>query len=286
MIDGDVPAVLAPRQTARWVGLVYGALPPVDDPAEAYHEASKVSPTQIGRQIEGARRLDASIDLQISSARAVKRLGGPTVELPAPRLPACSLWQAIAARRSRRSFLGEAIDASDLACILQSSYGVTSSVEAADGSRLLPLRAVPSGGALYPLELFVVALRVDGIGPGLYHFDPLRPALETMQTDTVPDEVARLSTYPEIVSPCSALLLLAAVFGRSRFKYGLRALRFTLLEAGHAAQNAVLAATALGLGAVPLGGFYDRPTDDFIGLDGVNESVLYSIAVGVIDPGR
>ena len=66
---------LAPRQTARWLGLVYGDPPALDDPAEAYHEASKISPTQIGRQIEGARRLEASIDLQVSSTRAVKRLG-------------------------------------------------------------------------------------------------------------------------------------------------------------------------------------------------------------------
>ena len=65
---------LAPRQTARWLGLVYGDLPALDDPAEAYHEASKISPTQIGRQIEGARRLEASIDLQLSSTRAAKRI--------------------------------------------------------------------------------------------------------------------------------------------------------------------------------------------------------------------
>jgi SagB-type dehydrogenase family enzyme len=72
----------------------------------------------------------------------------------------------------------------------------------------------------------------------------------------------------------------AAVFGRTRFKYGLRGYRFALLEAGHVAQNVVLTATALGLAAVPLGGFYDRPTDEFLGLDGVNESTLYTIALG------
>lgn len=277
---------LARRQTARWVELVYGTAPLADDPAEAYHEASKVSPTQIGRQIEGARRLDASLDLQISSTRAVTRLGGRPVDLPAPRRPAYGLWEAIETRRSRRDFLGEAIGAADLAAVLQSAYGVTSAVEAPDGSRALPLRAVPSGGALYPLELYVVALRVDGLDSGLYHFDPLRPTLETVRSGVGPEDVADLSAYPEIVTPCSALLVIAAVFGRSRFKYGLRAFRFTLLEAGHAGQNAVLAATALGLGAVPLGGFYDRRTDDFLGLDGVEASTLYSVAIGVVEPGR
>jgi SagB-type dehydrogenase family enzyme len=68
-------------------------------------------------------------------------------------------------------------------------------------------------------------------------------------------------------------------------KYGLRGYRFALLEAGHVGQNLVLAATGLGLGAVPLGGYYDRPTDELLGLDGVNESTLYLVAVGRIRAG-
>ena len=138
----------------------------------------------------------------------------------------------------------------------------------------------PSGGALYPLELYVAALRVDGLEPGLYHFDPLRNGLETIRIGIDGAEVAALSTYPEIVAGCAALLLVAAVFGRSRFKYGQRAYRFALIETGHVGQNVLLAATALGLAAVPLGGYYDRRADEFLGLDGVNESTLYTVAVG------
>jgi SagB-type dehydrogenase family enzyme len=271
---------LAPRQTARWLRLVYGDPPALDDPAESYHEASKISPTQIGRQIEGARRLEASIDLQVSSTRAVKRLGGVPAELPPPRRPDSNLWEVIEARRSRREFAPDPIAFDELATLLHAGYGVTHRLESPDGSGSLPLRAVPSGGALYPLEVYIAALRVDGLGAGLYHFDPFLGSLEIVRIGLSADEVAVLSTYPEIVSPCSALLLAAAVFGRTRFKYGLRGYRFALLEAGHVGQNVVLAATALGLAAVPLGGFYDRPTDEFLGLDGVNESTLYTIAVG------
>jgi SagB-type dehydrogenase family enzyme len=277
---------LARRQTARWVGLVYGTMPALDDPAEAYHEASKISATQIGRQIEGARRLDSSADLQISSTRAVKRLGRATAELPPASRPACTLWDAISTRRSLRAFGTNPIATEDLAVALDAAYGVTHVLESPDRSGALPLRAVPSGGALYPLEVYVAALRVDGLEAGLYHFDPLRPALETVRKGLVADEVAALSTYPEIVSTCSALLLIAAVFGRARFKYGLRSYRFVLLEAGHVGQNVLLAAAALGLGAVPLGGFYDRPTDEFLDLDGVNESALYTIALGTVPAGR
>jgi SagB-type dehydrogenase family enzyme len=274
---------LTTLQTARWLGLVYGREPDLLDPAECYHEASKVSPTQIGRQIDGVRRLDSSPELQVSSARAVRRLPVPQGALPPPRRPDLALWDAIERRRSRREFSACALAANELAALLHAAYGVTHALEGPDGRRMLPLRAVPSGGALYPLELYAAALRVDGVEPGLYHFDPLRGSLGVVSTALTAGDVARLSTYPEIVAGCAALLLVAAVFGRTRFKYGLRGYRFALLEAGHVGQNVVLTATALGLAAVPLGGFYDRATDEFLGLDGVNESTLYTIAVGGAD---
>jgi SagB-type dehydrogenase family enzyme len=271
---------VAPQQTARWVGLLYGQEPALDDAAEFYHEASKISPSMIGRQIEGARRLETSPELQLSSTRAVKRHGGDLVRLAAPRRPEFGLWQAIDERSSARAFAEGALGSGELASLLLAGYGVTHALDSPDGAHMLPLRAVPSGGALYPLELYVAALRVDGLDPGLYHLDPLRSGLETIRIGIDGAEVAALSTYPEIVTGCAALLLVAAVFGRSRFKYGQRAYRFALIEAGHVGQNILLAATALGLAAVPLGGYYDRRADGFLGLDGVNESTLYTVAVG------
>ena len=79
----------------------------------------------------------------------------------------------------------------------------------------------------------------------------------------------------------AAVLLLLAVFGRTRFKYGLRGYRFALLEAGHVVQNVALTAVALDLAALPLGGFYDAQVDDLVGADGVEESVVYGVVVGV-----
>jgi SagB-type dehydrogenase family enzyme len=275
----EAPAA-AGRQTARWLELVYGGRPDLYDPAEYYHEASKVSPSQIGRQVAGAARLEATPDLQLSMGRAVRRLPVRERDLPPPRRPELPLWEAIACRRSCRRFAAEPIQASEVAGLLEAAYGVTHALEAEDGRRALPLRAVPSGGALYPLELYLAALQVDGLGPGLYHFDPLRPALAVVGDSLTAGDVAALSTYPEIVGECAAVIFVAAVFGRTRFKYGVRGYRFALLEAGHVGQNVLLAATAFGLGAVPLGGYYDRLTDQFLGLDGVNESTLYTIAVG------
>lgn len=267
-------------QTARWTDLVYGTRPPLDDPAETYHEASKISPTQVARQVEGARRLEASPHLLLSTTRAVKLLRGPAVALPAAPPPRTPFWETLEARRSARVFAERPLALDALASVLRAGYGITGTLDPADGAAPLPLRAVPSGGALYPLEIYAAALRVDGLEPGLYHFDPGTARLETVRHGVAPEEVAALSTYPQIVRGCAALLLVAAVFWRTRFKYGLRSYRFALLEAGHVGQNALLAATALGLGAVPLGGFYDRLADEFLGLDGVDESTLYTIAVG------
>jgi SagB-type dehydrogenase family enzyme len=228
----------------------------------------------------GARRLEASPELRLSSIRAVKRHGGAGILLPAAVALDQPLGEAIARRRSQRTFAGGPIAADVLAALLHAGYGVTGVLDTDGGAAGVPLRAVPSGGALYPLELYVGVLRVGGLEPGLYHFDPLSASLERVRAGLTAEELAPLSAYPGIVTSCAVLILVAAIFGRTRFKYGLRGYRFALLEAGHAAQNVVLAASALRVASVPLGAFYDRRTDAFLGLDGVNESTLYTIAVG------
>jgi SagB-type dehydrogenase family enzyme len=268
------------RQTARWLEFIYGRKPELDDPAEAYHESSKVGPSEIGRQFAGARRLAASPELLLSSMRAVKRHGAARISLQAPRPLDQPLGEAIAHRRSQRAFDCGPITADALSALLHAGYGVTCVLDSEGERPALSLRAVPSGGALYPLEVYAAVLRVGELAPGLYHFDPLAADLEIVRPHVTADELGALSTYPEVASSCAVLILIAAIFGRSRFKYGLRGYRFALLEAGHVAQNLLLAASALGLAAVPLGAFYDRRTDEFLRLDGVNESTLYTIALG------
>ena len=137
----------------------------------------------------------------------------------------------------------------------------------------------PSGGALYPLELYVACSRVDEAERALHHYDPLRHGLERLRPMSA-DTLAELSPYGEVLASSAAVLLVTGVFWRSRFKYGDRAYRFTLLEAGHVGQNVVLAATALGLASVPIGGFFDRRADAFLGIDGLHEASLYLFPLG------
>jgi SagB-type dehydrogenase family enzyme len=251
----------------------------LDDPAETYHEASKLYPSMVARQVAGSMRLTMSPELQVSARRAVRsNRNRRALGLPRPDIPDVALADALNARRSRRSFGPGHVTLLDLATVLHAGYGVTQPASSDDPQ---PLRAVPSGGALYPLEVYAMLARVQGVEPGLYHFDPLRHVLEARTPGPSPVEALKeASIYPEIVAGCAATLLLTGVFWRSRFKYGLRGYRFALLEAGHVAQSVLLTCAALSLAAVPLGGFYDRPVDELLGADGVNESVVYAVCLG------
>jgi SagB-type dehydrogenase family enzyme len=252
---------------------------PLDDPAESYHEASKLYPSMVARQVAGAIRLASSPELVESARRAAKRnLNRPAVELPSPKVPELPLAEALRVRRTERSFGSDEITLRELATVLHAAYGVTHSAGSEDEQ---PLRTVPSGGALYPLEVYVLLGRVRALEPGLYHLDPLRHALEVLSPGLSPlGALEEAAVYPEIVAGCAATLLVTGMFWRSRFKYGLRGYRFALLEAGHLAQNVLLMCAGLGLAAAPLGGFYDRPVDELLGVDGVNESVLYAVCLG------
>lgn len=255
------------RTTVRHRSAIYDELD--DDPAELFHEASKIGGLT---RLEGPARLAASDDLLASTTRAVRRhLHLPTVALGPSAPLSMSLGDALARRRSQREFSPEPLTLPEIAALLRAAYGVTGAL----GPQ--PVRAAPSGGALYPLEL-TLAVRRSPLEPGLYHYDPLDDVLELHRDGRVP--IAAASPYAEIVGEAAAVLIVSAMFWRSRFKYGLRGYRFALIEAGHVAQNVLLAATSLGLAAVPLGGFYDRRVDELLQVNGVDESTLYLVCIG------
>ena len=239
--------------------------PCVDDPAELFHEASKLYPSLARRQASGIVRLEGNETLRAAAAHSVRRNDQrPRAALPRPRRPRCTLWDAIDRRRSRRAFAG-ALDATSLATILDAAYGVR------DERR----RTVPSGGGLYPLELYVV-LR----GGGVHRYDPELHALEEHDLGDPWPALVLSSPIPSLLDDASAAILVLGVFGRTRFKYGQRGYRFALLEAGHVGQNVVLAAAALDVVALPFGGYYDARLDELVGADGVEESVVYAVVLG------
>lgn len=199
----------------------------------------------------------------------------PAVELPAPAGLARPLGETIAGRRSGRSLSGGGVSLSEVSALLHSGYGITQ----ADAPGR-PFRATPSGGALYPIELYLFAPGSPEIEEGLYHYEPERHLLRRLGTGMPEGGIAPLFVQEELVRDAALVLLFTAVFERSVFKYGERGYRFALIEAGHIAQNISLAATALGCESVSLGGYFDHEVDELLELDGVSQSTLYALAIG------
>jgi SagB-type dehydrogenase family enzyme len=165
----------------------------------------------------------------------------------------------------------------ELRTILHCGYGVTRDNK--DNEYIeRSLRTVPSGGALYPLELyFYTNNNIEGLKSGIYHYVPGENAVQLIREGNFDDEISEslVAFQPHLAYDCSFLLFITAVFNRSVFKYKEKGYRFTLFEAGHVAQNVNLAATALNLGVINIGGYHDRMVDRFLKIDGLNHSTIY-----------
>jgi SagB-type dehydrogenase family enzyme len=199
----------------------------------------------------------------------------PQVRLPAPRFAAgLATEEAIARRRSVRAYSGQPLDAATLSRVLMLTGGIVTSEWGA------PHRAAPSSGALYPIEVYPVVHTVDGVEPGVYHYGIERHVLELVAAGDVRQRVVEQSLHQEFLGQCNAVVFLTMIMQRMRFKYQDRSYRYGLLEAGHIGENLYLAATSLGLGACGVGAFMDDDINRMLGVDGVEEAVVYMLALG------
>ncbi len=270
-MTGIDPTGIVP--TAEFASIVFGGDVPLDDPAENFHEASRLYPNLAPARVGTMLALAANPELQQTAFRASRthdhRAG---FDLPSPRLPRARLRDVLAARSSEPPVERRPLDLSDLATLLGTAYGV----RRRSGH---PRRPVPSGGALYPLELYALPLAVSGLGRAVFHYHPFRHRLEPVKRFEESDLAAAL-VDPSLAEGAALALVVTTVVWRTRFKYGVRGYRFALLEAGHLVQNVLLVAAALGIAAVPLGGWYDRRVDDLVAADGLDEMTIYLVSIG------
>jgi SagB-type dehydrogenase family enzyme len=200
--------------------------------------------------------------------------GTPTVALPSAT-PSGDVERAIAGRRSVRAYaLGRPMSLEELSRLLAQTGGLTADVQG--NAR----RAAPSSGALYPIEIYAVVHRVDGLEPGVYHYAVREHALEQLRTGDFRAAVVDQAIAQEFLGECGAVLFLTMIMQRMRPRYQDRSYRYGLLEAGHVGENAYLAATAMGLGACGVGAFMDDAINRMLGVDGVEEAAVYMMAVG------
>jgi SagB-type dehydrogenase family enzyme len=215
----------------------------------------------------------------LASAADRRTDAADAVTLPPARALPMSLGAAFAQRRSVRSYTGEPAPLADVACLAAAAAGVTSASRHQPG----PFRAVPSAGALYPVEVVLVALRVTGLPTGVYAYDPRPHRLNPRGGDAMVAAVlGAMAVSAELLMWDRACLLLLLVGRpwRSMRKYGARGMRHVFLEAGAMAEHVHLAATALGLGSVDCSSVYDDEAHEALGMDGLYEALLHVVVVG------
>jgi len=197
------------------------------------------------------------------------------VELPQPSLSGLTVEQAIQARRSIRRYGERPLSLEQLSQLTYAAQGITGF----SGNR--PLRATPSAGALYPIELYLAVHRVTDLDPGLYHYLPESHALERIRRGDLRDDLVSGCLGQSFVGRANVMFIMTAVFDRTTRRYGKRGERYIHMEAGHISQNLYLQATSLGLGSVAVGAFRDEDLNHLLDLDSPEETCLYLHAVGV-----
>ncbi len=184
------------------------------------------------------------------------------IYLPPPSQKGDMLLEAaIAQRRSIRHFTAEPISRLQLSQILWAAQGVT------DAS--LKYRTIPSAGATYPLEIFVVCGKngVEEIEDGIYHYNIDSHSLTLHHKGDVRFELARAALDEEMIYQAPVDTIICALYERTTLHYGRRGERYVHIEVGHAGQNIYLEATALGLATVAIGAFNDEQVRRALWLD-------------------
>jgi SagB-type dehydrogenase family enzyme len=213
---------------------------------------------------EGCGTLQAELD----------RAGAELVKLQAELqgVKAASLEELLRQRRSIREYSDAALTQDEVMKLLWAGQGITSD---------RGFRTAPSAGALYPLELYLVAGNVDNLAPGIYKYKPAQNDLVLVREGDVRANLAAASVGQGSVAEGAIDIVITAVYERTEIKYGVRGERYVQIEVGHVAQNICLEATALGLGLVTIGAFDDTEVAKVVGMS-QDESPLYVMPVGRI----
>ncbi len=179
-------------------------------------------------------------------------------------------------RKSIRDFSGKPINIQELSYLLWASTGIQRKEFGYD------FRTAPSAGALYPIETYLIINNVENVPQGVYHYLIKDHALEELKLGDLSIDIAKAALDQNMCASASVVFIWTAIFNRSKCKYGQRAYRYFYLDAGHIAQNLVLASTNLNLGSCPIAAFYDDEVNNVVGVDGVEESVIYMSVIGNI----
>ena len=255
--------------------------------SEIFHENSKLYPYDVRPWLHQRKppglehtKLKAFMERSAKSYKVYPTLSQTPLPTEDPLERSVNLWEVMHKRRSRRDYSEKPLQLSEVSRILFYGYGETSEIDL--GNYSVSLRASPSAGALYPLDIYPLICRVDEIDAGLYHYNVRDHTLEQLKKGEFLNDLIPLiqSDNNEWLAKAAIVFFITTTFRRNQMKYGERGYRGVLLDAGHLSQNILLAATGLGLGSCIIMACMDDQVNNFLGVDGVEESVLYSISIG------
>jgi SagB-type dehydrogenase family enzyme len=181
-----------------------------------------------------------------------------------------SVERALAARRSVRRFKNGSLNLVEVSQLLWSAQGVSNS---------RGYRTAPSAGALYPLEIYLAAGRIDELAAGIYKYMIAGHALRKIADGDRRADLSQAALNQNSITKAPVVLLFCTVNERVTCKYGDRGMRYIFMEIGHAAQNVCLQAVALGMGTVVIGAFRDNEVKMVAHLAD-NERPAYIIPIG------
>ena len=191
----------------------------------------------------------------------------PRIALPGPEALPMPLGEVLHARESCGACATErALSVAELGTLLGNALGMR------DATR----RHSPSGGALYPVETYLIGKVLDTHPSGVFHYHPKAHALEFLWETPADFAMSNVIRSPK-VSLTPLLIVFTSVWSRSSVKYGDLAYSHALIEAGHMGENILLTATALSMGTRPIAGYDDGTLTELLDLDERTEQPIYSI---------
>lgn len=192
------------------------------------------------------------------------------IKLPNPVFSShTSIEEALKKRRSIREYKNQPLTLQEVSQLLWAAQGIT---------RDNGFRTAPSAGALYPLEVYLVAGMIEKLSPGIYHYKPVTHSIEKIKSGDRRILLAKASLGQESVKSAESDIVITAVFSRTIKKYGDKGTCFVFMEAGHAAQNIYLQSVSLNLGTVSIGAFDTKEVKNVLDLK--EEEPIYIMPIG------
>lgn len=223
---------------------------------------------------------DSSLDCTVASPES------ELIPLPPPRYESqFSVEKALKTRQSVREYKDAPLSMAEISQILWAAQGFTRERKEPP-ARWNPkyewqggLRTAPSAGALYPMEIYLLAGKVEGLPGGVYKYVPKNHALKKVSGTDKRKALCLAALGQPQVERAPAVILMAGVYERTSYKYGERAERYVHMEAGSIAENVYLQATALGIGTVFIGAFSDEEVKKVMALP-LDEAPLVIMPLG------